>query len=192
MRNILLAAIILYIFSLVLPVMVYRPDTLDNEKYGFCSLATRDEYRCLKNGADYSCVRIDSGTPVRSDTMSRTDITTYCGTGWDEPEARQESGWVALTTHWRFFQAGLFSWYAHVFLLLSFLFAGYHKPRSAAASALSALVLTATAFLVTRLPRMGGGSDLVVDHLGIGYFVWVTAIALFAWYHITNLFKKVN
>lgn len=187
-----LVATLLYGLSLILPVTIYRPDTLDNEKYGFCSLATRDEYRCLKKGQAFSCTFVQTGATGHPDAMSRSDVDDYCGTGWDEPRARHESGLTALLNGWRYFQAGSFSWYAHIFLIASFLFAWNHKPRSAAASALAAVALTVTAFLVTRLPRIGGGNDLIVDYLGIGYFVWVAALALFAWYHLTNLFKRID
>lgn len=84
----------------------------------------------------------------------------------------------------------IFSWYANLIVLFILIFGRNEKPKNIFIASIIAFILGLTALRVHSLPNLDTAGPLV-DHLAVGYYVWMASLGLFVIYSYRK-FKEVN
>lgn len=180
-KYLILLAVALYGVSMFLPGIVYKPDFQDNVKNGPCSYAIEHGFRCqlLSNG--YECSLLKNGE-IESPS-NRQRILEYCGDDWNIPVAEIHYGYQILLLGWFGLFAGIFAWLGNPLFVKTLLLIRTKRYQEALYIAIASFAVGLTAFMVHRVPRNEGGvNDYIVDHLGIGYYVWLASFIALAVY----------
>ncbi len=179
MKYLITLSFILYVGSMFLPGLVYEPDLADNEKYVLCSSAIEYGNRCEFLSGGYQCTAL--GKDEAEDPANRKKILDYCGSDWNVPVAHIDYGYNILAYGFLGILGGIIGWYGNPLYLFAFILFLFKKYHAAYIISLAAFVVGLTALLVREIPRNEGGvHNFVVDHLGSGYYLWLTSIALLA------------
>ena len=100
-------------------------------------------------------------------------------------------GYFILGFGWLGMVHGVFAWFANPLFLLALIRARVEKPKTILVTASAAFILGLTAFMLRSIPNLDTeGPD--VDHLSIGYYVWMTSIALLAIYAYRKMTEEKN
>jgi hypothetical protein len=95
-------------------------------------------------------------------------------------------GYEILLLGWLGLFVGQMAWSANLLLPAILLAIHFRHPRAAAGLAAIAAAIGLQALLVDRLPRNEAGvNDLVVDHLGSGFYLWEISFMLMLAYCFT-------
>lgn len=108
-----------------------------------------------------------------------------------------EIGWLGI-----FF--GMFAWYANALVALAFIFAHIEDFKTALILLVGAILLGPQSFLLRLVPTSEanfGGCDLdprllgttpcvPVDHLGVGFYLWMLSFMVLAAHCLVQLFRR--
>lgn len=200
MRNHIFFSFIIVLFgiSLILPGIIYQPSLEDNPKYAVCSyLAEPNVWQCYGElPHNYSCTRIDSDIKFENDSaklISKEKADKFCGNDWNEPKSYVMYGYYILAFGWAgVIFLGNFTWIANLFYV-GLLVAVWRKEYKAIFYlAATTIIFALMAFNLSRVPRNEGGvNDYIVDHLGIGFYIWLGSIVISLIYAFTQ-WKKFH
>ena len=85
-------------------------------------------------------------------------------------------GWVGLIF-------GMFGWYGNVFFFYALAQAKRPAPKNPLLFSCLALLIGSIDFLFYQIVRLfTGGKHPMIDHFGIGYYVWIVSLALLVAY----------
>lgn len=184
-RFVILISATLYLISMVLPGIFYLEN---NPKFGLCSSALEGNFKCIKYTNGYSCSKIESGKLADPKVMSKQEVDIYCGQDWDAPVFQAYYGYSILLLGWAGILVLNFAWFGNPLFLIALIATRNKNFKDALIASVVAFLFGLTAFMLRSLPNLDTkGPD--VDHLGVGYYVWVAAIAFLAVNSYWN-FKK--
>jgi hypothetical protein len=104
-------------------------------------------------------------------------------------------GYTILLTGGLGFLVGIFAWYANPLLLLALIRLKKETAKSLFVTAVFAFVLGLSALIVHDIPKNEAGGKEFIDHLGIGYYVWMVSLGIFVVYTYRRWrgeFKRVS
>lgn len=100
-------------------------------------------------------------------------------------------GYYILAFGWFAVVHGVLAWFANPLFLLALVRMRVEKPKTMFITALVAFVLGLTAFMLRSIPNLDKkGPD--VDHLAIGYYIWMASIVLLAIYAYRKMAEEKN
>jgi hypothetical protein len=106
----------------------------------------------------------------------------------DGPLDEVRYGYEILFLGWLGLFIGQMAWYANLLLPAILLAIHFRRPQAAAVLTAIAIAVGLQALLVDRLPRNEAGvNDLVVDHLGSGFYLWEFSFMLIFAYCFTMI-----
>jgi hypothetical protein len=106
----------------------------------------------------------------------------------DLPFDEVQYGYEILALGWLGLFIGQMAWYANLLLPAILLAIHFRRYQTAAGLAAIASVVGLQALMVSRLPRNEAGvDDLVVDHLGSGFYLWEISFVLALAYCLTMI-----
>lgn len=184
-RLLLFLSLTLWGISLVLPGIVYEPTLTDNPKYGFCAQASKKDVLCSreKNGS-YTCWRPELGNLPPTDKILETpeEIAAYCGQNWRDSQfaaPKIHRGYEILAIGWLGIFIANFAWYGNILWLIALVNGLLRRYKGSLYASIIGFGLGLTAFALREVPKdESGGRGYMIDYLGVGYYVWLLALAL--------------
>ena len=169
-----LVSIGLFAAAAFLPFLVSR-EAPGGTRAALCSYAIRGHLSCQLGPVGYIC------GSFADNPMPQEEVADYCGTDWETPALNPVYGYTMLWKGMYFLRDGVLVWFGSVFFLLAFVMAWKWKPMVLVILALIALACGLTVFRFQNLTSLGfpGAS---VDHLAIGYYLWMASFATFGVY----------
>ena len=183
---VLIAGLALYVAALALQVVIFKPDPRSNPRHAECGFAVKDDVMCesfsFSGSGSTICQR---GTASGKTFVDKHKILDYCK-GWDAPVAGSLYGYEILPMGVLGVFLGMFAWFSNVLMLLAVLFAAIGRRLAAIILSASAVALGLQSFALDAVPfnegSMKADSLNVVDHLGLGFYLWMAALVVFAAY----------
>lgn len=192
---VLIAGLALYAAALFAPAIAFEPNARSNPKRYECEYATREDVFCTafrfgREGANASCWPIYRPGETYVD---RAKILDYCQ-GWDVPVARTATGAWALLTGIVSIDFGMFAWFANLLIPLGLLLSACRKHRAAVIVLVCSVALGLQSFALHDapydVPELMAGNRNVVDHLGLGFYLWIGSLVAFTAYCFLKIRKS--
>jgi hypothetical protein len=185
---VLIAGLVLFAGALMSPAIVFKPDARSNPKRGECAFAVNDNVMCQSfsfgGSGMTSCERIEPANSGRT-FVDEGKILDYCK-GWELPVADAYFGYRVLLLGFLGVLVGVFAWLANSLMLLAVLLSAFNKRTASMILAVSSITLGLQSFMLEAVPfnesSMDPGNLNFVDHLGIGFYVWIGSLGTFAVY----------
>jgi hypothetical protein len=215
-----LGFIFLFFLSLILPAFIFKPgddqyksrkdacDFVSSSLVGCASTVRPDYGRCheANNGIHRRPIKciifaIDSKSYECEDSMNilsqnnfgdKKEVLRFCET---LPQTivhnPSKSGFWILTMGWLGIFGGMIAWYANIFGLVAFIASTKKKYKTGFINSIIAFMLGLQSFnFHTLYQNEGGVNNLIVDHLGIGFYVWEASFAILVLFCLLNILYK--
>jgi hypothetical protein len=191
----LIVAFALFVGSLFSIGIVFKPDARSNPKASECAFAVQDDVACdsfsFGGSAMTTCGRV-STTPSGKAFVDKQKIRDYCKE-WNAPVAARNYGYQILLTGLFGAFVGVFAWFANPLMLLALALSRFNKRFASILIAVSAIALGLQSYALRAVPfnesSMDAGNLNVVDYLGLGFYLWMASLVVFALY---CFFSKVE
>jgi hypothetical protein len=182
----LIVGLALYAAALFAPAIVFKPDVRSNPKHGECGFAVKADVMCesfaFGGGGSTICQR--GGVPGKT-FVDKGKILDYCK-GWDAPAAGALRGYEVLAMGVLGVLLGMFAWFANPLMLAAVLLAAFGKRRAAMVLSVLAAALGLQSYALDGIPfnesSTGPDNLNIVDHLGLGFYLWMASLLAFAAY----------
>src|SRR5215208_3780501 len=183
---VLIAGLALYVAALSFPAIIFKPDPRSNPKSGECGFAVKDDVMCesFAFGGAGSTLCQRGNTPGKA-FVDKRRILDYCQ-GWDLPVAGSLYGYQILAMGVLGVLVGIFAWFANLLTLLAVVLSAIGKRLAAMILSVSSVALGLQSLALDAVPFNEGSMKPenlnVVDHLGLGFHLWMCALVVFAAY----------
>lgn len=185
-KYVLVVGLVLSVGALFSPGIIFKPDARSNPKAGECSFAVQDNVMCesfsFGGSGMTSCGLAQASTPGK-DLVDKKKILDYCK-GWNAPVAAREYGYAILSTGFLGAFVGVFAWFANPLMVLAVVLSMFKKRLAAMMLSLCSLALGLQSGMLEAVPFNESSMDPknlnLVDHLGLGFYLWMGSLAVFA------------
>jgi hypothetical protein len=180
----LIAGLALYAAALAAPAIHFRPDPRSNPKRSECGFAVKDDVMCesFAFGGRGSTICQRGGAPGKT-FVDKGKILDYCK-DWGAPVAGSLWGYEILPMGVLGVLLGMFAWLANPLMLIALLLAVFRRRRAAMVLSVPAVALGLQSYALDGIPfnESSTGPDTlnVVDHLGLGFYLWMASLLVFA------------
>lgn len=179
---ILIAGLALYVAALFVPAVVFKPDVRSNPKYGECASGFEGrscEAFTFGRGGSIVCEPTEAGKTY----IDKAKILEYCK-GWDTPIASSMDGYEMLLMGWAAVLLGMLAWLANPLMLMAVLLSAFGVHLVSRILSGLAVAVALQSYLFEGVPFTGGSVDAEnrVDYLGLGFYLWMASLVLFAAY----------
>jgi hypothetical protein len=182
---VLIAGLALYAAALAAPAILFKPDVRSNPKHGECGFAAKDDVRCEAFGFGQGATICQRGDAAGKTFVDRARILDYCK-GWDQPIAGSLHGYEILAMGVLGLFLGIFAWFANPLMLVAVLLSAFGKRHGAMIVAVPAVALGLQSYALDSIPfseaSMKPDNLNVVDHLGLGFYLWMASLLAFGAY----------
>ena len=186
--SVLIVGVALYVGSLFAPAIAFEPNARSNPKRYECEFATRDGVLCtaFPFGSARGALICGFGRVAGQTYVDRAKILDYCQ-GWDVPAAhRALRGYQVLLTGIVSIDFGMFAWFANLLIPVGLLLSAFRKHRAAVIVLVCSVALGLQSFALSDapydVPELMSGNRNVVDHLGLGFYLWMGSLVAFTAY----------
>ena len=184
----LIVGLALYAAALFAPAIIFKPDVRSNPKHGECGFAVGADVMCdsfaFGGGGSTSCSRAGAGPSTKA-FVDKAKILEYCK-GWDQPVAGSYYGYETLLLGLLAVLLGIFAWFANPVMLLAVLLSAFRKRLAAMILSAASIALGLQSFALDAVPfneaSIQPDNLNVVDHLGLGFYLWMGSLVVFAAY----------
>lgn len=185
---ILIAGLGLFVGALLSPAIIFKPDARSNPKRSECAFAVKDNVMCesfsFGGPGMTTCGLVERQTSAKA-FVDRQKILDYCK-GWELPIAASEYGYHILPIGFLGALVGVFAWFANPLMLLALLLSTLKKRLAAIILSVSAIALGLQSYMLEAIPfnesSMAPENLNFVDHLGLGFYLWMASLVTFAAY----------
>lgn len=186
--HVLIAGLGLFVGALSFPAIIFKADARSNPKRGECAFAVKDNVMCesfaFGGPGLTSCGRVER--PASGKTfIDKGKILDYCK-GWDAPVAGSYYGYGILLMGFLGAFVGVFAWFANPLMLLAVLLSMFKKRLASMILSVAAMALGLQSYMLEAVPfnesSMDPGNLNLVDHLGLGFYLWMGSLVTFSVY----------
>lgn len=192
---VLSAGFALYVAALFAPAIAFQPNARSNPKRYECEFAARDGVVCtaFPFGAARGSLICGLGHVTGETYVDRAKILDYCQ-GWDMPVTRRPlRGYEVLLTGIVSIDFGMFAWFANLLMLVGLLLSAAGQRRAAVILMGGSIVLGLQSYLLHAIPadlgELVAGNRNVIDHLGLGFYLWMGSQVAFTAYCFLKIRK---
>lgn len=185
---VLIAGLLLFAGALLSPAIVFKPDARSNPKRSACAFAVKDNVMCESfsfGGPGMTSCGVADGKTAGKTYVDKAKILDYCK-GWDTSFADVYFGYRVLLMGYLGVFVGVFAWFANPLMLLAVLLSMRKRSLASMLLSVGATALALQSTMLEGVPFTESSMDPenlnVVDRLGIGFYLWIGALAAFAAY----------